>query len=126
MGKIFVPACVTFALVAAASSFFLPKPPAPWKAPADQVCDAIERTVRRLLPFSEGRVERVSDAPPRWDLDGWLGSAGASRWPGECEIRRHPRGQGYALDRTPLGGLGFEGDILLGWRAGDEIAADLS
>jgi len=32
----------------------------------------------------------------------------------------------YALERSWLGGLGFEGDLLLGWRGGDAIAGDLS
>jgi hypothetical protein len=30
------------------------------------------------------------------------------------------------LDRSSVGGLGFEGDVLLGWRAGDVVAAELA
>ena len=32
----------------------------------------------------------------------------------------------YALDRRAIAGLGFEGDLLLGWRAGELIAAGLA
>jgi hypothetical protein len=31
----------------------------------------------------------------------------------------------YRLDRAEVGGLGLEGDLLLGWRAGDAIAHEL-
>jgi hypothetical protein len=30
------------------------------------------------------------------------------------------------MDRARVGALGFEGDLLLGWGAGDTVAADLS
>jgi hypothetical protein len=32
----------------------------------------------------------------------------------------------YRLDRAGVAGLGLEGDLLLGWRAGDAVAADIS
>jgi hypothetical protein len=32
----------------------------------------------------------------------------------------------YHLGRAAVGGLGYEGELMLGWRAGDAIAADLA
>ena len=40
--------------------------------------------------------------------------------------RPAPRSAAYVLDRTRMGALGFEGDLLLGWNAGDSVAADIS
>ena len=65
--------------------------------------------------------------PVQWDdaaaLQDPVGGAG---WPGEVEVRLGARQPLYQLDRASLGGLGFEGEILLGWRGGDAIAADVS
>jgi hypothetical protein len=88
----------------------------------------IEEAVRRLMPFSEGRVSRIP-APPRpiWDDDAASPSpdAGAG-WPGEVEIHTPGRRPVFLLPREPLASLGPEGDLLLGWRAGDAIRAELS
>ena len=40
-------------------------------------------------------------------------------------IRISSRPPLYELPREALASLGVEGDVLLGWRAGDRIAADL-
>jgi hypothetical protein len=82
--------------------------------------------VAALLPFAEGSLRRVPDLAPRWDDDAPLCDppAGAG-WPGELELRLPGRQPLYHLERAGLAGLGFEGEILLGWRAGDAIAADL-
>ena len=47
-------------------------------------------------------------------------------WPGESEPRISSRPPLYALERRGVGGLGSEGDLLRGWRAGGAIAADLA
>ena len=46
-------------------------------------------------------------------------------WPGEVEIRIASRPPTYALERAGVGALGFEGDVLLGWRGGDAIGSEL-
>jgi hypothetical protein len=88
----------------------------------------IEETVRRLMPFSDGRISRIpSPAPPLWDDDAALATPGpGDGWPGEVEIRTPGRQAVFRLPREGLAGLGLEGDLLLGWRAGDAIREDLS
>lgn len=86
----------------------------------------IEDAVRALMPFSEGRLARQPGFHPRWDDDAALEDpAPGAAWPAEVEIRAASRPPVYALARSALGGLGAEGDLLLGWRAGERIAADL-
>jgi hypothetical protein len=95
---------------------------------ATSVLDDLERTVRGLLPFSERRAARVAEAPqPSWDDELALGDpAGAGGgWPTEVEIRVSTRTPVFVLPREELAGLGPEGDLLLGWQAGDTIAAAL-
>jgi hypothetical protein len=88
--------------------------------------DEIEAAVRGLLPFSDQRMRRHDPERPRWDDDAALDDPlpGAA-WPAEIEIRVSARPPVYVLDRAALGGLGVEGDLLLGWRAGERIAAEL-
>ena len=65
---------------------------------------------------------------PRWDSDdGWLEDpVGAGSWPGEVDLRLESRPPIYCLDRAGAAGLGLEGDLLLGWRGGDAIAAEIT
>jgi hypothetical protein len=42
------------------------------------------------------------------------------------EIRLASRPRVYQLPRAGLAGLGVEGDVLLGWRGAERIAADLA
>jgi hypothetical protein len=61
-----------------------------------------------------------------WDDDGLLcDPAGASGWPAPFSTRLSGRLPIHSLDRTRVAGLGFEGDLLLGFRAADAIAAEL-
>jgi hypothetical protein len=88
----------------------------------------MEAAVRALLPFSERRLARVAEAPrPVWDDELALGdpAAAGSGWPTEVEIRVGTKAPVFALPREELAGLGPEGDLLLGWQAGDTIAAAL-
>jgi hypothetical protein len=90
--------------------------------------DRLERVARGLLPFSERRAVRVAETPrPIWDDELALGdpAGGGGGWPTEVEIRVATRAPVFALPREELGGLGAEGDLLLGWQAGDTIAAAL-
>jgi hypothetical protein len=88
----------------------------------------IEEAVRRLMPFSEGRISlSPSPARPLWDDDDALPAPQAGEgWPGEVEIRIPGRRPVFLLRREGVAGLGAEGDLLLGWRAGDAIRAELS
>ena len=100
-------------------------------APADAAESArveaeLEAAARALLPFSDGRVVRGPASQARWDDDGWLADPGLGEgWPGEVEIRASSRPPVYALCREGVAALGSEGDLLLGWRAGDAIRAEL-
>jgi hypothetical protein len=88
--------------------------------------DVLEQTVRELMPFSEGRMIRAAYQPPAWDDDAALEDpAAGAAWPAELELRLSSRPPVYALPRAGMAGLGVEGDALLGWRAGERIAADL-
>lgn len=92
------------------------------------VHDRLEAAVRGLLPFSEQRLARVAEAPrPAWDDELALGDPAGSGggWPTEVEIRTPLKVPVFWLAREELAGLGPEGDLLLGWQAGDTIAAAL-
>jgi hypothetical protein len=85
------------------------------------------RAVTALMPFAEGRLVRVAEPHARWDDDSALEEPEAAEgWPGEIDIRVASKQPVYRLDRAAVAGLGFEGEILLGWRGGDAIAADLA
>lgn len=86
----------------------------------------IEARVHSLLPFAGKRLVRVPAPTPRWDDDAWLADpAPDSSWPSPAELRISSRQPIYSLERASVAGLGFEGDLLLGWRGGDAIASDL-
>ena len=89
---------------------------------------AVEEAVRRLMPFSQGRISRIPNpARPLWDDEAAAPSPGrGDGWPGEVEISTPGRRPVFCLPREGLAGLGLEGDLLLGWRAGDAIRAELS
>jgi len=89
--------------------------------------EKLEQALIRLMPFSEGRLARAPLAPiPLWDDEAALGDPeGGSGWPGDVALRagRQPV---FVLPRDHVAGLGVEGDLLLGWRAGDLIREALS
>ena len=87
----------------------------------------IEAALADLMPFAGSQLVRVPSTPTRWDDESLLvDPAAGAGWPGECDVRLPGKQPLYHLDRGAMAGLGFEGDILLGWRAGDAIAADLA
>lgn len=86
----------------------------------------IEEAVRGLLPFSERGLARAS-LPERalWDDDeAQPGPDAPCGWPGSVDVR--PARDLWALPREPLAGLGTEGELLLGVRTGDAVAASLA
>lgn len=98
---------------------------APDDAARAVAADRIETAVRELMPFSKGHVVRDPIPAVRWDEEAQGDPAMGASWPGDVEIRISSRPPVYVLPREAVGALGFEGDVLLGWRAGDAIRADL-
>jgi hypothetical protein len=87
----------------------------------------IERLLHELMPFAADSLEPQDDPMPLWDDDDWLEDRPAgNEWPGEATFRVSARPPVYRLDRPAVAGLGLEGELLLGWRAGDAIAAEFA
>jgi hypothetical protein len=94
---------------------------APRDADADAILSRLERTIDELAPFCADRLERRPLPAARWDRDdGLLAAADSS---GATRVSRSPLV--VALERGASAAWGFEGDLLLGWRAGDELCAEL-
>ncbi|MCP4038822.1 MAG: hypothetical protein GY733_17910, partial [bacterium] len=92
---------------------------------AEQEQRLVER-VLALLPFHADQVERVVIKQPRWDDDHWLEDpSNGACWPGELDLRVSAKLPVYMLDRSWVAGLGFEGDLLLGLRAGEALQKEL-
>lgn len=89
--------------------------------------DQLESLIRDLMPFSGDRLERRTQRRPQWDDDGWLEDPlPGTGWPVTLDLRASSRPPVYRLDRASLASLGLEGDLLLGWRAGDLIAREMT
>ncbi len=92
-----------------------------------KVEESMEEAIRALMPFASSDMERCPVEYPRWDDDEWLEDPPRGLgWPTELVLRVSSRPPVYRLDRSEIAGLGLEGDLLLGWRAGDAIAGELS
>ena len=99
----------------------------PSDADRERVGDEIEAAVAKLLPLGREGWVHVEQLQPRWDRDELLSDPPPTRsGPAEGALRPISRLPAYVLDRARSGALGFEGDLLMGWRAGDAIAAELS
>jgi hypothetical protein len=100
----------------------------PSEGPLPEAAEAeIAAAVSELLPFAQPSLQRVRSRAPRWDVEDLLADPPpGGGWPGESEVRLACRQPVYALERCGVASLGFDGDLLLGWRAGDAIAADLA
>ena len=82
--------------------------------------------LRTVMPFAEKKLTRRPVDRPLWDDDDWLEDPPPGQgWPAEIGLRVNGRPPVYRLDRAGGAGLGLEGDLLLGWRGGDAIAAEL-
>lgn len=87
--------------------------------------DRLEARVRELLRFGGSKLARRSFLRPIWDDDDWLEDPPPGHgWPAEIELRASVKLPVYRLDRCGVAGLGLEGDLLLGWRGGDALAAE--
>ena len=86
--------------------------------------DRVEESLRRFLPFSEGRLARVAQSERgTWDDPEALGEAKPSEgWPSPVSLRLPGRQPIYALPRAGFGGLGLDGDAILGWRGAEALA----
>ncbi len=85
--------------------------------------DELARRIHELMPFANGRIHRRAQRRPVWDDDGWLEDpAPGAGWPAEIDLRSMGKPAVYRMDRASVANLGVEGDLLLGWRAGDAIA----
>ena len=115
-------------------------PPVPGDPDADLVASAvvepeddpercrarIAHEVSQLIPFSSDWLRGVDEPEPRWDSDvPLLDPAPGEAWPEACDVRISSRPLVYSVERRALAGLGSEGDLLLGWRAGEAMASDL-
>jgi hypothetical protein len=92
------------------------------------LADSITRRLEQLMPFSQGELQEIGAYLPQWDSDdGWLEDpTPGNGWPAEADLRLSSRPPIVHLDRAAVAGLGLEGDLLLGWRGGDAIAAELA
>ncbi len=88
----------------------------------------IAAQVAALFPAAEGRWQAAPlTGRPVWDDEAALIDPEPGRgWPQLVELRVSLRKAVYLLPREQLGALGIEGDLLLGWRAGDAIREELS
>jgi hypothetical protein len=87
--------------------------------------DRLEARVRSVIPFADKKLTRREIDRPLWDDEDWLEDPPPGQgWPAEIDLRVNGRPPVYRLDRAGIAGLGLEGDLLLGWRAGDAIAAE--
>jgi len=86
----------------------------------------MEQIVHELLPFSQDRLEPLALPEPLWDNPSAVADpAKGAGWPAEIQLRLSQRPPVYDLPRHNVAALGVEGDLLLGWRAGDSICNEL-
>jgi len=86
----------------------------------------LERAVEELAPFCSSRIERRPAPGVLWDRDDLLHAATTpARDPSAAGARLSSRPLVVALERDAAAAYGFEGELLSGWRAGDELLAEL-
>ncbi|MAE95180.1 MAG: hypothetical protein CL910_11020 [Deltaproteobacteria bacterium] len=101
---------------------------APAGTPRESVAEALEAEVRHLMPFSEQRL-KAGPLPdePEWDAPSAVADPSAgSGWPSPIVIRSRSREPVASLPRDAVAALGIEGEILLGWQAGDALREELA
>ncbi len=83
--------------------------------------------VLELMPFHGGRFQRIEVEKPKWDsVDLLEDPTNSACWPGEIDLRANTKLPVHLLDRSCVAGLGLEGDLLLGLRAGEALQAELN
>lgn len=102
--------------------------PAQIQPETKRIRNQIAERLRALMPFSGDELRAIEVEMPLWDSDdGWLEDPeSGTGWPSDVDLRLSSRPPIYHLDRSAVAGLGLEGDLLLGWRGGDAIAAELA
>lgn len=99
----------------------------PFDASEDErAFEDIGRRVVSLMPLGDEGWTRVAIPTPVWDRSDLLTDA-AEKHSGPIPGLHRPlsRVPAYILDRTQNARLGFEGDLMLGWQAGDAIGSEL-
>lgn len=100
---------------------------APADAPRQPIAEALEAEVRHLMPFSEQRLKAdLLSEEPEWDAPDCVADpAAGGGWPSNLVIRSRSREPVALLPRESVAALGTEGELLLGWHAGDAIRNEL-
>ncbi len=99
---------------------------APVSASEDALHARLESAVLELAPFCADQIERRPGPGARWDRDDLLPELGKATPDAAAGSRLSSRPLIVALERGAAGATSFEDDLLLGWRAGDELQAELS
>jgi len=87
----------------------------------------IEATLAQLLPFAEGKLERQPIPEMLWDLpDPLCDPPRGTGWPTQIRLRLSSHPPIYHLPRHDVAAIGVEGDLLLGMRGGEALAAELT
>jgi len=87
----------------------------------------IEATLAQLLPFSEGKLERQPIPEILWDVpDSLCDPPHGTGWPTQIRLRLSGHPPVYHLPRHDVASIGVEGDLLLGMRGGEALAAELT
>jgi hypothetical protein len=98
---------------------------APRDGDPDAVRARLERALQDLAPFCGDAFERRPPPGARWDRDDLLPAAAApDALPSAQRLSSRPLV--FSLDRDAAAPHGFEGDLLLGWRAGDDVLAEIA
>ena len=96
------------------------------KREAEQAAQLVE-ALGDLLPVLRDRLRPASPLPrPLWDDEALRVESGSHGWPDSVDLRVGGRRPIFRLPREQMASLGAEGELLLGWRAGDAIREELS
>lgn len=90
----------------------------------ERAFEEIGRSVVSLMPLGDEGWQRVAVSAPLWDRSDLLTDPSDDD-PNSGLRRPLSRVPAYILDRSQSAQRGFEGDLLLGWQAGDAIAKEL-
>jgi hypothetical protein len=98
---------------------------APRTADPEVVCTRLERALRELAPFCGESLERRPASGARWDRDDLLPErASTETLPSAQRVSGRP--PVLVLDRDAAVAHGYEGELLLGLRAGDDALAEIA
>jgi hypothetical protein len=90
----------------------------------EHALEDIGRSVMSLMPLGDEGWQRIAVSAPLWDRSDLLADP-VDDAPSPGLRRPLSRVPAYILDRSQSAQHGFEGDLLLGWQAGDAIATEL-